>query len=152
MTDLAYHFVADALRDGRPVPADGEVLRHDGKLRLCRSGLHFSRHPFDALKYAPGATLCLVRVGGEVIEPDDEDKGVCSERTILARVDATFLLRRFAADQALSVAHLWDMPEVVREYLTTLDEGKRDAAWDAARAAARSDFKARVDAVLPLPA
>ena len=54
--DLAYHFVSNALRDGRPVPADGEVLRHEGKLELCNWGLHFSRHPFDALKYAPGAT------------------------------------------------------------------------------------------------
>ena len=47
-------------------------------------------------------------------------------------------MRRFAADQALSVAHLWDMPQIVREYLTTLDESKRNAAWDAARSAAWS--------------
>jgi hypothetical protein len=29
------------------------------------------------------------------------------------------------------------MPAIVREYLETLDESKRAAAWDAARAAAR---------------
>lgn len=36
----AWHFVGTTLRDGRPVPADGVTLRHDGPLRLCASGLH----------------------------------------------------------------------------------------------------------------
>ena len=53
-------------------------------------------------------------------------------------------MRAYACWCALSVAHLWDMPAVVREYLETQDESKRDsaraavgsAAWDAARAAA----------------
>jgi hypothetical protein len=34
----AWHFVSDTLRDGRPVPADGEVLVHKGPLILCASG------------------------------------------------------------------------------------------------------------------
>jgi hypothetical protein len=78
--------------------------------------------------------LHRVSYGGRVAEQDD--KGVSSERTILASIDATQLLRRFAADQALSVAHLWAMPETVREYLTTLDESTRAAAAEAAWAAA----------------
>jgi hypothetical protein len=86
--------------------------------------------------YAPGNLLHMVRYGGEVLI--DENKGVSSERTILATIDAEHLLRRFAADQALSVAHLWEMPDVVREYLTTLDESKRIAAWEAAWEAARA--------------
>ena len=47
-----------------------------------------------------------------------------------------------AADQALSVAHLWDMPDIVREYLTTLDESKRVDAAEAARAADGSTTRA----------
>jgi hypothetical protein len=133
MTDIAYHFTGDRLRDGRPVPAIGETLRHEGKLIICVQGLHWSRQPSDALKYASGPYLHRVRVGGQIVEQDD--KGASTERTILATIDATHLMRRFAADQALSFAHLWDMPDIVREYLTTLDEGKRKAARYAAEAA-----------------
>jgi hypothetical protein len=145
MTDIAYHFTGRALRDGRPIPAIGETLRHEGKLIICGQGRHWSRQPFDALKYAPGPYLHRVRVGGQIVEQDD--KGASTERTILATIDATDLLRRFAADQALSVAHMWNMPQIVREYLTTLDDTNRSAAraaaaraaaaaWAAARAAA----------------
>ncbi len=49
----AYHFVGDTLRDGRPIPADGEWLVHDGPVTICEAGLHASRHVFDALEYAP---------------------------------------------------------------------------------------------------
>ena len=37
-----------------------------------------------------------------------------------------------ACQQALSVAHLWNMPRIVREYLETQDESKRAAACAAA--------------------
>jgi hypothetical protein len=144
----AWHFVGETLRDGRPVPADGVVLKHDGPLVMCESGLHFSKHPFDALHYVPGATLCLVECGGTIVEGtgDHKDKGICSERTIIARMEATDLLRYFARMQALSVIHLWDAPQVVCDYLMAGDESMRaaaraaawaarDAAWDAAWAA-----------------
>jgi hypothetical protein len=131
----AWHFVGKALRDGRPVPADGEWLAHDGPLVLCESGLHFSVHPFDALTYAPGETLCLVECDGDVTQ--EGDKGVCRRRRIVARMDATELLRYFARMQALSVIHLWaDPPDVVLDYLMTGDEVLGAAASDAAMAAA----------------
>jgi hypothetical protein len=149
-TIQAWHFVNGTLRDGRPIPKDGEVLRHEGPLVMCESGLHASREPFDALQYAPGLgsrpyterapTLCLVNCAGEIVEGDD--KLICTERTIVARMDATDLMRYFARMQALSVIHLWDTEpqEVVLDYLMTGDESLRaaawDAAWDAARAAA----------------
>ena len=138
-----YHFVGETLRDGGPIPADGEWLIHEGEIIPCQSGLHASVEPFDALTYAPGATLCLVALEGDLVAYGN-DKWVGRRRKILKRFDATYLLRRFAADQALSVKHLWDMPPIVEEYLTTLDATKRDAAraaayaWVAARAAARN--------------
>jgi hypothetical protein len=130
----AYHFVGATLRDGSPVPPDGEWIHHEGKIKLCVSGFHASKDPFDALQYAPAATLCLVECSGEIIEGND--KIVCSSRRIIKRVNVTDLLRLFARKQALSVIHLWNAPDIVREYLETGDESKRAAAWAAARDAA----------------
>jgi len=137
MSILAWHFVGATLRDGRPVPADGETLVHDGPVVICKSGLHASRSLLDALQYAPGATLCRVRCGGVVTE--DGDKLVCTERTILWRIDAVPVLRAFARRCALDAARLRDAPDVVRWYLETDDRPLRAAAWaawDAARDAA----------------
>ena len=64
---IAYHFVGETLRDGRPVPADGEWLEHDGELVMCQSGLHASPSPWEALQYAPGAVLCRVELDGEIL-------------------------------------------------------------------------------------
>jgi len=41
-------------------------------------------------------------------------------------------IRQLACDFALEVADLWDMPALVREYLTTRNESIRAAARDAA--------------------
>ena len=139
---LAWHFVGATLRDGRPIPADGETLKHKGKLVLCESGLHASERLIDALQYAPGWTLCRVRMSGTIKR--ETDKLVARERTILWRIDATDVLRTFARRCALDVAHLWDMPPIVRQYLETGDGSIKAAAmadawataWDAARAAA----------------
>lgn len=132
----AFHFVGAALRDGRPIPPDGETLVHEGECVLCESGLHYAVHPYDALRYAPGATLCEVEVD-DIVDTAD-DKGVCRRRTIVRRIDATDLLRQFARKCALSVIHLWDAPDVVRQYLETGDEPLRIAARSAAREAARA--------------
>jgi len=131
----AYHFVGLTLRDGRPVPADGEWLEHVGPLEMCQSGLHGCQHPFDALSYAPGATLCLVDLDGEMIERDD--KIVARRRRIVQRMDATMLLWDAARASARDVLHLWPAPEVVRQYLATGDESLRTRAGAATRAAAR---------------
>ena len=133
---LAWHFVGETLLDGRPVPPDGEWLEHDGPLVMCESGLHASIDPFDALLYAPGATLCRVELDGERVTGGD--KTVARRRRILARVDLTADLWTFARQCALDVIHLWDAPDVVRRYLETGDELLRAAAWDAAWAAAKA--------------
>jgi hypothetical protein len=141
---IAYHFVGATLRDGRPVPPDGEWLVHDGQVEICRSGLHASEDPFDALQYATGSVLCMVEC--KRIVDRHPDKLVCRRRRIIKRFDATDLLRAYARWAALQAIHLWDAPAVVREYLETGDEGKlaasRDAAWDAAWDASR-DASAR---------
>jgi microcompartment protein CcmK/EutM len=54
--------------------------------------------------------------------------------------------RKLACSHALSVAHLWDMPAIVRQYLETQDERIRDAARaarDAAWAAGAAGWSAR---------
>jgi hypothetical protein len=133
-TVLAWHFVGDTLRDGRPVPADGEWLEHDGALVMCESGLHASIRLIDALRYAPGATICRVVCAGEM--EHDYDKLVAMRRRIAWRIDGEAVLRAFSRWCALQVASLWDMPDVVREYLETGDESLRAAAGAAARDAA----------------
>jgi hypothetical protein len=135
MNVLAWHFVNDTLRDGRLVPAVGEKLVFKDKPILCRQGLHASIDPFDALQFAPGPVLCRVKCGGTILTASD--KIVCTERTILASMDFTTVLRYFARMQALSVIHLWDAPDVCLDYLMTGDESIRAAARAAARDAAR---------------
>lgn len=123
----AWHFVGDTLRDGSPIPADGETLVHLGPIVPCQSGLHASVRLIDALQYAPGPTLCRVACSGEI--KHDGDKFAATSRTILWRMDATKVLSLFARQCALSLAPLWDMPAVVRQYLETGDEALREAAW-----------------------
>lgn len=150
---LGWHFLyGDRLRDGRQAPPDGEWLVHDGQLEMCSAGLHWSETVLDALRYAPGTTLCRIEAGGDTLM--DDDKRVSRQRKILWRMDASDLLGEFARWCALRVIHLWAAPDVVRQYLETGDESRRDAAraaardaasasawavaWDAARADARA--------------
>jgi len=133
---LGYHFVGVTLKNGEPVPPDGQWLVHAGRIEPCVSGLHMSERPFQALQYAPGSTICRVELDGDLASHGDPiDKWVGRRRRIIGRADATEMLRRFAADQALAVAHMWDMPTVVRDYLVTLDALMLVAAGDAASAA-----------------
>jgi len=141
-----YHFTGKTLRDGSPIPKIGEWLElpENVKIKACPSdmdiangygGLHASGHPFDALLYAPGSTLHLVELDGELIEHGSPvDKVAARRRKIVATIDAEPLLREFARKCALSVIHLWDAPEVVKQYLTTGDESLRAASWAAGAA------------------
>ena len=144
----AWHFVGDTLRDGRPIPADGEWLEHEGEAIMCVRGLHASRCVLDALRYAPGNTLSRVVLGGDIQKGDD--KVVVTRRKILWRIDAEALLFEAARLYALEVADLWDAPKVVLNFLKTGDESlrsaARDAAWNAARAAWNAAWAARAAA------
>ena len=134
---LAYHFTDGwQLRDGQPLVVGSEYV-FDGEPVMCARGYHASRHVFDALNYAPGPILSRV----ECREITDEwyDKIVCRRRRVIATIDATKILQKFACMCALDVIHLWDAPDVVVRYLKTGAEALRDAAriaaWDARSAA-----------------
>jgi len=130
----AWHFCADKLRDGRPIPPDGEWLVYEGpEVVMCQTGLHASRRIIDAIQYAPGSTVCSVSCN-RIVEEEKNDKLVCWERRIDWRIEnADDILREFARKVALSVIDLWDAPDVVRKYLETGDEKLRNAARAAAR-------------------
>jgi hypothetical protein len=132
----AYHFVGDTLRDGSPVPDNGVTLVYDEPIELCASGYHASRKALDALRFAPGLTLCRVNCSGIVEET--QSKLVCSERTIIDRIDSTDTLQEFSRKCSLSVLDKWDAPEIVRKFLETGDEVYRSEAHIAARSAALS--------------
>jgi hypothetical protein len=150
MKKYYYHFTKDTLRDGRPIPPIGQWLVHKGPLVPCKSGLHASEHPFDAVYYAPGSQLHLVELAGRII-PHGGTKVVSRRRKIVKSFDAEPLLQAFSRRVALDAILLWpDAPPVVVEYLKTGDESLREASEAAARSAAtwnRSEAAARSAAV-----
>ena len=132
----AYHFTNGyLLRDGTPLPPPGKTLVFEGKVEICRSGYHASRTPWQALQYAPGDILSQV-LCEDIVTAQKDDKFVCRRRTVIKTVDAEPTMRLFARKQALSVVHLWDCPEIVKDYLTSGDESLRSAAWSTANSAA----------------
>jgi hypothetical protein len=150
-----YHFVGATLRDGRPVPEDGEWITESPPIKICEKGLRASRHVADALRHAPGTILCLVEL--RHIVDEQADKVVAQDRKIIARFDAADLLRADARASARNVLHLWRAPDVVKRYLESGDETLRvearlaaDAAADAAYAAADAAYVA-ADAAYAAP-
>jgi len=156
MTDYYWHFaqVDDnnvprlGYDDNREIRV-GETLRVEGEPILCGHGLHASVRLWDALGYAQGKRLALCRVTlGGTVEHDDT-KSVANERTVIAMLDADTtdkLLCDYARSCALQVIHLWDAPDVVRQYLETGDESLRAAARAAAGAAAGAAARAAAGA------
>ena len=65
---LAWHFVGDRLRDGRPVPPDGQLLVHVGQVVLYEKGLHAAPLLRDALreKRTSTNTICRVELSGAI--------------------------------------------------------------------------------------
>lgn len=136
---LAWHFLPDNKRlryDGNMEVEAGFIYYEDVKPILCRRGLHASIRPLDALHYSPGSIICRVLMRGDIIL--GEDKLVSNEREVVWMANAEETLREFARWSALQVAHLWDMPSIVREYLETGDVSLRSAVGSAARGAAES--------------
>ena len=104
-----------------------------GEPVLCEYGLHASADALDALKYAPGPVVWRVKLGGQIVQC--ADKACAQTREYVAGgIDVSNVFRKFARDCALDVAHLWNMPDVVRRYLKTGREDLRAEARDAAYA------------------
>lgn len=145
---IYYHFTGATLRNGEPIPPIGEWLVFGGKPVPCKCGLHASPTISAALKYASGELLHQVKLGGKIVPNGNPvDKFAARKRKIVASIDATPILQLHARRVALDVIHLWDAPPIVREYLVTGDESKRDAAarevpwevpWDLAEMRAAS--------------
>jgi len=142
---IAWHFTKHkVLRDGSAIPAIGVPLVHTGPIEICVSGLHASISVLDALAYAPGPVVHRVLCSG--IAGEHSDKFVCTQRTIIASADATEELESSARWCALQVAHLWDCPDLVLQYLKTGDQELRadaDAAYDVSYAASYAARAAR---------
>ena len=116
--------------DGRPI-ALGVMHEVDAPIELCWRGLHASVRAIDALEFAPGPIVWRVELSGEIKMGDD--KCVATHRKYIGGgVDASAVMRAFARRCALDVAHLWDMPPLVRSYFETGEESIRDATWAAA--------------------
>ena len=146
----AWHFLPDDGRLRYP-PHDkvevGVTLKIEGSPVLCERGFHASIRAIDAVYYAPGALVCRVRLGGEIIHGDD--KLVATERTVLWMADATNALHECAclfAEEALRAAKVNDPRchaaiDAKRKWLRVeIDDdalsAAESAAWSAARSAA----------------
>ena len=116
--------------------AIGVTHEIEGTPILCNRGLHGSRLLLDALYAAPGSVIWRVELSGEM--DVGFDKIAAQKRTYLSGgIDISDVLRKFARLCALDVAHLWDVPDVVIQFLKTGDESLRSAAQTAAQAAAQ---------------
>jgi hypothetical protein len=137
-TTLAWHFVGETLRDGSPIPTDGELLSIDGDLAICKRGLHAAEKILDALTYAPGNTIC--RVSCSAIAERHNDKFVCAHRTILWRIDGEPILRDFARRCALDAAGAAAGAAARDAAGAAAWAAAWDAAWDATGAAAWAKY------------
>jgi len=154
MTDLYWHFLPDDghLRFGTREKVEvGKTIKVDCEPILCEQGLHASRRAIDALRYAPGALVCRVTLGGKIVTAGD--KSVGQERTVAWMADATETLHRFACDVAretldrhapdfqagyvaVETKLRWLAGNATDNELAAARYAARDAAWDAARDAA----------------
>ena len=97
---FGFHFTAETLRDGSPIPPTGEWLLYRGPVVMCEHGLHASPRPFNAFLYAPGCLLHYVELDDVSLQLESTvggllDKAVSSRRRILATIDARKLLWYF---------------------------------------------------------
>lgn len=101
MTNYGWHFLANDRRlrwnDNQPLEV-GSVLHVEPPLEMCRHGLHWSKRPTDALKYALGSTICYVETYGKTLH--GVDKSVSEYRHILWMYDAERLLWQWLCDIA----------------------------------------------------
>ena len=100
-----WHFIPENRRlrygDNRLVVAGETLTAKDASISPCQYGMHASSQAIDALNYAAGPVVSLVRLGNDAL--NSGDKYVSSERTAIWIYDASRLLREFACDVAETV-------------------------------------------------
>lgn len=153
MTITAWYFAKTDNRlgydDGREIII-GEthsVSTDERPVKCCLWGLHGSKRIIDALHHSAGPIIYRVELSGEIDECPD--KVAASQRKYLWGFDAANVLYAFARRCALEVAHLWDAPDVVREWLQTgngaIEAAANDIIAKADRTIARGAAKAVTD-------
>ena len=127
----------------------GETYHVEPPIKICSHGLHGSRKVLDALGYSNGQILTLCEVWGEFDE--QSDKIVAEYRRPLWGKDISPELNEWAccnAEVALLIAEVedprsWNVIEAKRAWLRgEISDEELDAAWAAARAAARDSARA----------
>ena len=117
--------------------AIGTTHEVEGKPLCCAHGLHGCEMILDALNYAPGTIIWIVELDGAMDSQDG--KVAATSRTYLhGGIDVLQIILAWSRRVALDVAHLWDIPEIVRRYLETGDQAIAGAAANAANAAANA--------------
>ena len=119
--------------------AIGTTHEVEGKPLCCAHGLHGCEMILDALNYAPGTIIWIVELDGAMDIQDD--KVAATSRTYLhGGIDVLPIILAWSRRVALDVAHLWDIPEIVRRYLETGDQAIAGAANAFAYAANASAY------------
>ena len=137
---IGYHFAADTLRDGSPLPRAGDALPTLYGVELCSAGMyHSSERAIDALRYAPGPRVAIVRVYQRVLRQADKSGGQRRD-TLTGYVDVSDVLRDCARLFARRCAQHYPgtMDDCVIHWLWDAHEPSRSAALESAVAAAES--------------
>jgi len=93
----------------------------------------------DALNYAPGTIIWIVELEG-AMDIQDDKVAATSRKYQHGGIDVLPIILAWSRRVALDVAHLWDIPEIVRRYLETGDQAIAGAAANAANAASVSAY------------
>jgi hypothetical protein len=148
----AYHFLRADMTSGsgnEPAWEIGESRTIEGEISLCERGYHSSPSWYDALRYAPGTTACIVEISSKIIK--DTDKQVSSTRKLIACKDAKRELVFWVCDcseRALKQAkvedkRLWEAVRVARLYMDgKASEEEMEAAYNAVCAAYNAAYNA----------
>ena len=107
----AYHFTDGMkLLDGTPL-VEGKTYTIAGPLVICKRGLHWSRRPIDALKYAPGSMLSIVEIPDTADIIEQEDKGCSNIRIVKKVLDCEKLLHMWTCDVAEAALLIGDVTD-----------------------------------------
>jgi hypothetical protein len=174
-TIRAWKFLRDDCRSGQGAEGPWSVNErrdHMGALVLCESGYHSSPTIYDALAFAPGATLAMVEIPVPTGDCQQSDKQATRWLRVLAVRPVERELRLWGCDcaeralnlvedlgipvnprsrQSLTVARRYADGQATREELAAARaaaDAARAAAWAAAWAAEIDWQRARLDEMI----